>query len=254
MVGRSSPSLTSCQYPRFRAANALVLVVLEILIEFRLRIDARLACPRFRVLRALLAGMVAVGAEAPAVCLGQKFAILREEVDMVGLLHGAPGEAGIVLDEILEPGFGADFSVAQDRLVPGPVRARPHRVHTGQPADIAGDNAAGGEEEARQRDDIAIFGVLRILRIAPERVIVADAMRIMADIVARGLVAPRLDRLLDLDADALAKLGQSLRRYLRNWLWLMSFMVLSCQIGLWKLAVFCGLAGFRLRHRAESSG
>ena len=81
--------------------------------------------------------------------------ILVEEIDMVDLLDRAAGEAGLVLDQVLQVRLGRDLVVAQDRLVPGPVGAGPHRVHAGQPADVARDDAVGREQEARQRDDAA---------------------------------------------------------------------------------------------------
>ena len=42
-------------------------------------------------------------------------------------------------------------------------------------------------------------------RIAPQRVIVADAMRVMPDIVACRFIAPRLERILDFYADPFAQ-------------------------------------------------
>ena len=52
------------------------------------------------------------------------------------------------------------------------------------------------------------FVFARVLRHAPQRIVVADAVGVVADVVARRLVAPRLGRRADLDADALAQLVQ----------------------------------------------
>ena len=46
----------------------------------------------------------------------------------------------------------------------------------------------------------------RVLRIAPQRVVVTDAMRIVANVVARGLVAPWLDRARHRLTNAAAKI------------------------------------------------
>jgi hypothetical protein len=153
--------------------------------------------------------VVALGAEAPAVGLGQKVALLIEEVDVIDLLDGAAGEACLVLDDVLQPGLGRDRIVAPHDLVPRPVGARPHGVHARQAADIARDDAAGREQEAWQRDDVAILCLRRILGHAPQRIVIADAVRVVADVVARGLVAPWLGGHADLHADALAQLLQS---------------------------------------------
>ena len=100
---------------------------------------------------------------------------------------------------------GRDLVVAVHRLVPVPVGARPHGVDTRQAADITRYDPAGREQERRQRDHIAELGLPRIFGDAPQRIVVADAVRVVADVVACGLVAPRLGGLADLDADARAK-------------------------------------------------
>lgn len=63
---------------------------------------------------------------------------------------------------------------------------------------------------------IAVFGVLCIVRVAPERVVIANTVSIVTDIVARGFVAPRFDRLLDLYADARAQVIETLLRDFRK--------------------------------------
>src|SRR4030095_921516 len=70
---------------------------------------------------------------------------------------------------------------------------------------VAGDDAARGEEEARGRDDAAPASLRGVGGVAPERIVVADAVGVMADAVARRLVAPRLERVGDLDTDAFAE-------------------------------------------------
>ncbi len=164
-----------------------------------------------RVLGALLARVVALGAEAPAIRLGEQLALLVAELHVVDLLHRAAREARLVLDQVLEPRLGRDLVVAPRRLVPRPVRARPHGVHAREPAHVARDDAARREEEARQRDDPAVARARRVGRVAPERVVVADAVGVVADVVAGGLVAPRLERVGDGHADAPAQVLEALR-------------------------------------------
>ena len=82
-------------------------------------------------------------------------------------------------------------------------------MHARQTADITRDDAAGGEQKARQRDDAAVLRLGRVVRIAPQRVVVADAVRVVANVVARGLMAPGLCGLADLHADALAQIVQT---------------------------------------------
>jgi hypothetical protein len=50
----------------------------------------------------------------------------------------------------------------------------------------------------------------RVFRLAPQRIVVADAVGPVADIVARRLVAPRLERVLDRHADQFAQVGETL--------------------------------------------
>ncbi len=107
-------------------------------------------------------------------------------------------------------------SLRRIALCQRPVRARPHRVHARQAADVARDDAAGREQEAGQRDDAAVRGLRRVVRIAPQRIVVADAVRVVPDVVAGRLVAPRLLRGADLDADALAQVVQALLGDLRE--------------------------------------
>ncbi|MPM85115.1 hypothetical protein SDC9_132192 [bioreactor metagenome] len=192
------------------AAHFLVAVQLVGLAQFLVGVAARLAGTHFGVLGALLAGMVALGAEAPAVGLGHLVALLVEEVDVVDLLHGTACKARLVLHQILQMRLGGDGVVTVHRLVPRPVRSRPHRMHARQPAHIARDDAAGGEQKARQRHDAAVLRLGSVVRVAPQRIVVANAMRVVANVVARGLMAPRLGRLADLYTDALAQVIQAL--------------------------------------------
>ena len=134
------------------AANFFVLVQLVELGELLIR-ELLDAAASFGVLRAALARFVAIGAEHPGVALRNLVAVLVEEVDVVDLLEGATGEPGLVLDQILQMRLGGDHVVAQHRLVPGPVGTGPHGVNARKTAAVARDDAAGREQEARQRDD-----------------------------------------------------------------------------------------------------
>ena len=190
---------------RLGAADLLFGVELAGVGQLLVGVAAHRLAPQLGVLGALLARVVALGAEAPAVGAGDEVAFLVEEIDMVDLLHRAAGELRLMDDQVLEPRLGGDLVVAVDRLVPVPVRARPHGMDARQAADITRDDAAGREQERRQGDHVAELRLLRVFRHAPQRIVVADAMGVVADVVARRLVAPRLGGLADLDADALAQ-------------------------------------------------
>src|SRR5207245_10731216 len=88
--------------------------------------------------------------------------------------------------------------------------------HEGETADGAGDEAARVEEKARRRDEAAPVRAGRVVGIAPERVVVSDAVGIVADVVARRLMAPRLERVGDLDADSPAQVVEPLLGDLRE--------------------------------------
>ena len=156
--------------------------------------------------------MVALGAEAPAVGLGDLVALLVEEVDVIDLLDRPTGEArlcsirsfsyaSVEITSLRRTGL-CQFQSAPDHIAWTP----------GKPADVAGHDAAGGKQEARQRDDAAVIGLGGVVGIAPQRIVVADAVRVVADVVARGLIAPRLGGRADRDADALAQIVKALLR------------------------------------------
>src|SRR5690625_1808366 len=161
------------------------------------------------VLGAALACFVAVGTEHPAVGVGDQVTVLVVEVNVIDLLEGTTGEAGLMLNQVFQIRFGVDHVVAQNRLVPVPVGAGPHGVNAGQAATVAGDDAAGAEQEAGQRDDGAVLGVLGVFGVAPQRVVVADAVSVVTDAVTGRFIVPRLNGIGDLDADALAEVGQA---------------------------------------------
>jgi hypothetical protein len=100
---------------------------------------------------------------------------------VVDLLDRASGEPGLVFDQVLQPGLRADRIVAQYRQMPGPIRTSPHRVHTGQATDITGNDPAGCEQEAGQRNDTTPTRARCVIRITPQRIVVADAMRVVTD-------------------------------------------------------------------------
>ena len=193
---------------RLRAARAFGFVDVPHALEFGVRVAARRLVLQVAVLGAFLPRGVAVGAEAPGIGFRDEVAALAEEAHMVDLLDGAAGEVRAVLDQILQPGFRGDGLVPAHPAMPRPIRAGPHGVHAGDAADIAGDDAAGGEEEAGERDEAAMSAPRRIVGVAPQRVVVADAVSVVADVVARGLVAPGFLRGPDPNADARAQLVQ----------------------------------------------
>src|SRR5690606_32179597 len=62
-------------------------------------IATRTTAARFCVFGAFLAGVIALSTETPAIGLCYLVAVLVEEVDVVDLLNGATGEAGLVGNE-----------------------------------------------------------------------------------------------------------------------------------------------------------
>src|SRR3546814_7490880 len=82
-------------------------------------------------------------------------------------------------------------------------------MHAGQAAAVTGNDAAQREQEARQCDDRAVLGLRGVGRVAPQRVVIADAVRVVTDAVARGFVVPRFNRVGDGHADAAAKVGKT---------------------------------------------
>src|SRR3990167_6973540 len=168
------------------------------------------------VLRATLTRFVTISTEYPRIRFSNFVAMLVEEIDVVDLLECTAGKLGLMLNQIFQIGFGSDDVIAQHRFVPGPVGAGPHRVHTRQATAITGNQPAGGEQETGQRNDRTVLGFGRVFRIAPQRVVVADAVSVVTDRVTGGFVVPRLDCVGDLDANALAQLGQTLFSYFRK--------------------------------------
>ena len=89
------------------------------------------------VLGAALARGIALGAETPAIALGDQFAALIEELATVNLLNRAASEARVVLDQILEPDFGGKFVTEKHRAMPDDVDTGEHRMDPGEAAYIA---------------------------------------------------------------------------------------------------------------------
>ncbi len=79
-----------------------------------------------------------------------------------------------------------------------------------QSADIAGDDPVGREQETRQCHQRPMLGLCSVLGVAPQWIVVTDAVCVMPDVVARRLVAPRLKRVLDRNADPPAQQVQPL--------------------------------------------
>src|SRR5215472_4499718 len=99
------------------------------------------------VLGASLARRIALGAEAPAIALGDQFAALIEELASVDLLDRAAGEARLMLDQVLEPGLGVELIAELHRAMPRHVDSCEHRMHSRKPADVAAERAVEREDE-----------------------------------------------------------------------------------------------------------
>src|SRR5262249_22811203 len=117
--------------------------------------------------------------------------------------------ARLMLDQVLEPSLGVELIAELHRAMPRHVDSCEHRMHSRQPADVAAERAVEREDEGGRGKRMHL-GAGGIAGIAPQRIIVADAVRPMADIVARGVVAPRLERVLNRYADELTQLSETL--------------------------------------------
>src|SRR4029450_10308545 len=195
---------------RFFAADRLVFVQGVNAGKLFLGVDLGRPVLDLLVLGAGFAGEVAVGAKAPGVGAGKLVARFIIEVNMIDLLDGPAGKACVMLDEVFEIGAGRNLGITVNGLIPGEVAAGKHRVYAWEPADIATDNAATGEEKRREGNDVPVTRGLAVGRITPERVIIADAMGVVPNVVTGGFVAPRLERVLDALTNALPECIQGL--------------------------------------------
>src|SRR5208283_1020975 len=100
---------------RGRSADLLGLVVCENLCEVLARIAHRGPLLHLLILGPALARGVAFGAEAPAIALGDQLTILIVEFASIDLLNRAPGEARLMLDQILQPHPGREGVAEQHR-------------------------------------------------------------------------------------------------------------------------------------------
>ena len=194
---------------RFGAANAFVLIQGVVTREFLGRVDALFAVLQRGVLRAALAGDIAVRTKTPGIRTRELVAGFVEEVDVIDLLDRTPGELCIVFDQVFQVSLGRQYGIAPDRFLPREIATGKHRVYSGQATNVAADNTAAGENERRRRDDPPVARFLRVVGVAPQRVVVADPVRVVPNIVARRLVAPRLERVPDPHPDPFAQVVES---------------------------------------------
>ena len=126
----------------------------------------------------------------------------RIRLDWARTAGAAANSARIVSSET---GLPAKFSKTENvvwRLpVPGQVGAGPHGVDAGQATDVARQDPAEGEDEAGRGHEAPVGPGGGVGRVAPQRVVVADAVGVVPHIVAGDLVAPRLDGVGDRHPD-----------------------------------------------------
>src|SRR6202011_4161949 len=130
-------------------------------------------------------------AKAPAIALSDHLAVLIVKFAVIDLLDRAAGKTGLMLDQLLQPRLGRELIAEQHRPVPHGVDAGEHRVHARQSADVAAERAVEREDERRRRGD-ASLRLRPVLRVAPQRIVVADAVGPVTDVVARRFVTPWL--------------------------------------------------------------
>src|SRR5262245_26962430 len=98
-----------------------------------------------------------------------------------------------MLHQILQVGVAVNSVTQKKGTVPGDVSCGPHGVHPGQSTHIARQNPVERKHERGGRDQLPVGGTGGVLRIAPEGVVVANAMGVMTDVVSGYLVTPWLD-------------------------------------------------------------
>src|SRR5271170_3105468 len=127
----------------------------------------------------------------------------------VYLLDRASREARFVFNQILQPHLGGEAIAEQHRAVPGHVDPGKHRVHPGESANVSAEGAIEREDKRGRGQYPSVLRFLAVGRIAPQGIVVADAVRPVPDAVAGGLVAPRLERVLNRNANQLAQVGEA---------------------------------------------
>src|SRR5579883_3391155 len=128
----------------------------------------------------------------------------------VDLLDGAAGKAGVMLNQILEPGSRCELVPEHYRSVPGDVDARKHRVNSRKAANVSTEGTVKRKNKRRRCKQASIRRASRIIRVAPEWIVITDTVRPMPDIVAGCFVAPGFERVFDWHINQFAQFGETL--------------------------------------------
>ena len=96
--------------------------------------------------------------------------------------------------------------------MPGDVDPGKHGVNAGQASHIAAERAIEREDKGGGRHEAAILSLGSIRWIAPQGVVIADAVCPMANVVAGRLITPRLHRVLNRHTDQFPQVSETLFR------------------------------------------
>src|SRR3989442_13692519 len=96
--------------------------------------------------------------------------------------------------------------------MPGDVDPGKHGVNAGQASNVAAERAIEREHKGGGRHEAAILSLGSIRWIAPQGVVIADAVCQMANVVTGHLITPRLHRILNRSDDQFPQCTESLFR------------------------------------------
>ena len=74
-------------------------------------------------------------------------------------------------------------------------------MYTGQATDISRNDTTRRVQKAWKRDDATVARFRSIGWVAPQRIVVTNTVRLVSNVIPGRLVAPRLSRCADLDAN-----------------------------------------------------
>jgi hypothetical protein len=74
-------------------------------------------------------------------------------------------------------------------------------MYSGQATDISRNDTTRRVQKAWKRDDATVIRFRSIGWVAPKRIVITNAVRIVSNVIPGRLVAPRLSRCANLDAN-----------------------------------------------------
>src|SRR5579875_1002011 len=123
---------------------------------------------------------------------------------------GAEAPAITLRNQLLAPGSRCELVPEHYRSVPGDVDARKHRVNSRKAANVSTEGTVKRKNKRRRCKQASIRRASRIIRVAPEWIVITDTVRPMPDIVAGCFVAPGFERVFDWHINQFAQFGETL--------------------------------------------